>query len=848
MSTPRPFTPSQEPAADLDRRTVGRDPLLSTLSQRLTSAATGGSRPHTLLVGPRGTGKTHLLRVALHRAENTPSIAEKLLVAEVDEDALGITRYTDLLAELAGSIGLQLPRRSDAVATESAILTEAGDRTVILVIENLDRVFTAIGVSGQQNLRSWVETSGRIMILAATPSLFPAIQERSQPWFGGLITTPVDGLDAAAGRELLTLLARDAGNTELADFLQTDTGAARVRAIAQLTGGSPRIWMVLSECLTVENLDALIPAVEELVEGLVPYYQQLLWDLAPNHQSIVRELAEGPSAAQTAADVAVATGLTQQTVSKALGLLESGRWVKSEKVSGGDRRKTWYSLREPMLRHHFHWRSSRGGPLALIVEVLRVWYRPTQLRSKLADAEPNSVSEKYLLKSISLQPRSYDGGFANADPDLLLADARRWLGAGDDIYTRDCGRYVEQCVILARGREGNPADRLAQRVPAGPADNAVVNALSRTRSRNLGDLLYAAFNAAEGDTKLGLSLVVRSWKRDISPAEARELDACTSQSTTSAALSGALTLQSIRREESAHSNQLERLTTTLRELAASIGADHPLTLAARADIAFQTAMSGDPADALELYQRLMSDRLRVFGPETRSDPDTLEVRNQIAHLTAVTGNPALALGLYRELLSDLADIRAPDHPTSLLVRYEIANYSAETGSTVEAISLYRELVDDAERVWGRDHPMCLSIRSALADLTRQAGAHRDALPLYRDLFDARTRLFGADDPRTQYAKEAMIYLLARLDQPDEALTLALSEQPQSISGFIDVIATSRVAPSSPMLGLLWHAVRGDAEAEIRIEPELRPVAAEIRKIRGQGNADLTPRADTPAAP
>ncbi len=136
--------------------------------------------------------------------------------------------------------------------------------------------------------------------------------------------------------------------------------------------------MVLADCLTVESLDALVPAVEQLVEGLVPYFQHLLWDLPDHQQAIIRRLAEGDSAALTAADIAAGTGQSPQTVSKALQVLQEGRWVRAEKIPT-DRRKTWYSLREPMLRHHFRWRAARGEPLTLIVELLRGWYSPRTL-------------------------------------------------------------------------------------------------------------------------------------------------------------------------------------------------------------------------------------------------------------------------------------------------------------------------------------------------------------------------------------------------------------------------------------------------------------------------------------
>ena len=369
----RPFTPIQEPVENLDRRTVGRDRLLGVLDQRLRQAATSGARQHTLLVGPRGSGKTHLLSVALHRALADPEVATCLAIARIAEDAIGVNSYTDLLRDLSRELDAPVGLERDTGVLERALLEAAGERTLVIVIENLDQVFRRLGLAGQRDLRSWVETSGRVLILATAPALFDSIRQRDKPWFGGLIETPVDGLTAAEGRELLTLLAADRSDQRLVDLLQSPRGEARIKALNQLTTGSPRTWMMLSEHLTVESLDELTPVVEALIEKQVPYYQNLLWDLPDNHQTVVRQLAEGDWAARTASEIATATGLSQQTVSKTLCLLKEARWVCDEKLTS-DRRRTFYSLREPMLRHHFQWRATQGEPLRLIVELLKDWF------------------------------------------------------------------------------------------------------------------------------------------------------------------------------------------------------------------------------------------------------------------------------------------------------------------------------------------------------------------------------------------------------------------------------------------------------------------------------------------
>jgi len=457
--TARPFTPAQETAEDLDRRTVGRDQLLAILDERLRLAATTRTRQHTLLVGPRGSGKTHLIEVALYRALSQPDVADGLVIARIAEDVVGITSYTDLLRELAQSLGLDVDDERDSGALERLLVDAAGDRTLVLVIENLNRVFRSINVVGQSDLRAWAETSGRVFILAAAPALFPAVRDRGKPWFGGFMETPVGGLTADQGRELLIHLASERGDKDLVDALQSDRGKARIQAVSQLTAGSPRIWTIFSDRLDVQSLDELIPAVEALVEGLVPYYQSLLWDLSDTQQAIVRQLAEGSSAAMTAAEIAAQIGRSQQTVSKALGLLRESRWVNDEKLpESHDQRTTWYSLSEPMLRHHFQWRATKGEPLRLIVDLLRQWFDPGDLHQGLAHATPTSAREAYLAESPRATPSTSDLAMEGGMPDTLRTRPHI------DYYFRvvnDQSRIIDQ---LMRARAGDEKARI--RLPA----------------------------------------------------------------------------------------------------------------------------------------------------------------------------------------------------------------------------------------------------------------------------------------------------------------------------------------------------------------------------------------------
>jgi hypothetical protein len=372
------FTPTAVPPADLAARTVGRDELIERLKERVARSASSEGRPHTLVVGRRGSGKTHLLAVLLHEIEGDPEVAGRVAIARLPEDALSIGSYEDLLLEVASALGASeeagpLRAARDGRGLERLLTALLEGRMLLLVVENLDRVFANIGLDGQHRLRAFVETEGSIMLLATSPLLFEGVSARERPWYGSFILEYLPDLTLEEGTELLRSVAVLQGDGALAAFLVSDTGQARLRAVEHLAGGSPRLWMVLAGGMTIEALDELVPAVEAVLDALAPYYQQRLWELPANEQKLVMELSRGPGL-RTVKDLAAALGLSEQVAAASLRRLVQARWVRGSKQPGTDQRTTWYEVREPLLRHHVQYRSATGEPLRRVVEFLRTWY------------------------------------------------------------------------------------------------------------------------------------------------------------------------------------------------------------------------------------------------------------------------------------------------------------------------------------------------------------------------------------------------------------------------------------------------------------------------------------------
>ena len=705
-ATLRPFTPSRERPEALEERTVGRDDILQTIDRRLLKAATSKNRGHTLIVGPRGSGKTHLVEVTLHRLRDDPRFTANAVVGRVDEDVVGIISYADVLLELLASLDppedvLQQVRASrDVAAIEAAISAHLDGRLLVAVIENLSRVFDNLGTAGQRDLRSFIENSGQVILLASTPLLFQAIGSREEPWFGSFAIEHLSELTLDEGTELIRRLAIRDGDDRFVRFLADPKGKARLAALHHLAGGSPRLWMILAGCATVELLDDLVPAVEELLERLATYYQQRLWDLPGNEAKLVRELGTGPASA-TVAELAAGCGLDVRTAATALGRLTDSGWVRSEKVAGTDQRKTWYRLREPLLRHHFQYRRADGEPLRLIVEILRLWFDPLERRFHLAGVRPASEAERHLLATLQLDPpQPLATAGSNLDVDKLLAVARCWIaGDSDGIGTTDAGIILE-AAVLAVGTSTAEARRVL--------DARAAPASLRARADRLLDLVNADSFDTPLEERMGIMLDTAA-AASIHESDHRVLELV------AACWNGSL--------------DLSRTTSVAQRLEAILdpaGTDR-LSLTIRQHYATWLRPVGGDGEALAVFTSLVEDSAQVLGID---HPDTLASRHSLASQLGRVGRHDEAIAAFTALIADMTRAFGGDDRETLEIRQDLAFELGRAGRRHEALRVAADAFDDAAARYGLDHEVTAwSEEPLVISLLRSVGSGEPLPPI-----------------------------------------------------------------------------------------------------------------------
>jgi len=254
-----------------------------------------------------------------------------------------------------------------------------GKRVLLLIVENLEDVFSGLGDFGQKQLMAYIKKYSFLTILATSQSLFDGVKLSNNPFYGFFDLHELDEFKLDDAVALLNHIAQLEGNNDLASFIQSPTGRDRIKVVHYLSGGSPRVYIVFSAFLmTPESLDKLVEPFMEMLDSLTPYYQDRMKYLSNQQRKIVDFLCDRGGAAPVK-QIAKRCFIEQRTVSSQLKDLREKGYVKTEEIG----RESWYELREPLMRFCLEVKKQRNQPIRLIVDFIRVWYTRQELLQRL---------------------------------------------------------------------------------------------------------------------------------------------------------------------------------------------------------------------------------------------------------------------------------------------------------------------------------------------------------------------------------------------------------------------------------------------------------------------------------
>lgn len=389
------FSPQRTDPELLERIHVQeeRRHLLEESVSAMRESVLTANKHHLLFIGPRGAGKTHLIRLIHHRLSQQTDLTEKFRFAWLNEDETA-TSFLKLLILIYRDVSQRYPQDFPAADLQSiygqpadiarerlgeSLLRHLRGRTLVVLMENLDSLFKHMPEGEQRIWRAFVQNHPVFATVGTAQSLFDGVADRSQPFFGFFDTRHLTPLNVEDAVQLLTNIARVNGDEDLANFLQTPTGHARVQAIHDLAGGNPRIYLIFSEFLTKELLDDLVRHFDEKADReLTSYYQERLRWLSPQQQEIVQLLCLHSYSLPVKA-IAESLFSTHNSITGQLKILRSFGYVRF-KQNG---REVVYELAEPLMRLGLQLKETHNrGPLRLIVDLLKTWYTTEELMAR----------------------------------------------------------------------------------------------------------------------------------------------------------------------------------------------------------------------------------------------------------------------------------------------------------------------------------------------------------------------------------------------------------------------------------------------------------------------------------
>ena len=766
------YTPSTMPEALLEQLFVARHNLLETLIKRVKKLGQTPSPHHTIIIGPRGAGKTHLISLIYYHAKKIVShdSETELRIAWLPEDPWNICSYKRLLIEILRATS-PMPNLRDLPINELDARLRHTCRTegaILVLVENFDQILEAFGNIDQQRLRNLLQTESNILLIASTTRLDRNLSGHASPFFEYFDTIHLQPFSPEDARQMLLTQARVANNNELADFLSTDAATSRIHTIAHLAGGQPRLWALLGSALTIESLNELTTLLLSRFDDLTPYYQEQLARLSRMQRLIVAELsaADRPLAVK---ELAERIGYDQRSTAKAVSDLNERAWLKPVSTIFADlldKRRTYYDLAEPLARLAFQIKETRGEPLPLIIDFLVNWFDATQLRS--------FVDNDYCVAALSKLESDQCGTLAKRLTSLAVSR----------IKSLDLLGQVEDALAAVAAGDAEPVmalpSSLRQAIELRAQDETglipVRLTLLSDALREVGNVPRDATNAAwiaraerldiEAQSPESRLMLVRwfasSWHFDDAEAALSTItsdlehmhgaDAIASAYVSAGRLSDAIPL-------------FEQILTDRIRIQ---GNDHPDTMTSRDNLAGAYQDVGCLSEAIALYEQTLADSTRILGED---HPDTLASRNNLAGAYESVGRLKEAISLHEQVLTDRTRILGEDHPHTLTSRNNLAGAYESVGRLKEAITLFEQVLADSTRILGKDHPHTLASHNNLAYAYKKAGRLSEAITLYEQTLADSTRILGKDHPSTLTSRNNLACAYQEAGRLSEAITL-----------------------------------------------------------------------------
>ena len=287
---------------------------------------------HLLIVAPRGRGKTMLLARAAAEMRTNNELSERLLPVRFMEESHEIFCMADFWLETLFYLAREIQSCNANLAQElrkthgdltrqwrgdhleeraQAAVLDAADqlkRQLVLMVENLQAMNDAVDVRFGWKLRQALQTEPQIMLLATATTRFKELDDVEQPFFELFRVLPLDPLDTKESQTLWQMVSGDKVREQA------------IRPLEILTGGDPRLMVLMAQFGQQRSLRKLLEHLVSLVDDHTEYFRAHLEGLAKTERRVYLAVVDlwQPS---TAGEIAARARMDIRNTSSLLGRL-----------------------------------------------------------------------------------------------------------------------------------------------------------------------------------------------------------------------------------------------------------------------------------------------------------------------------------------------------------------------------------------------------------------------------------------------------------------------------------------------------------------------------------------------
>jgi tetratricopeptide (TPR) repeat protein len=443
------YTPSEMSERELDATFAARGHTVEYLLKSLRDQMHSGTLSSFVVTGPRGAGKSTVIRMVALRLTRDPELSGVWLPVVFPEEQFSIASLRDFLAAILRELSASgLPdakawlekveaESNDEQSQQLAVtglreITRTARKRLVVFVENLNLLLEeCLDDQMKGTLRRLLMTDPFMMIIGSSAHVFDSLKSYDEAFFNYFGPVPLDRLSAEQVFELLQRRAEFDGNER---FLR-DFGEQRpkIRAIVHLAGGNPRLILMLYELLSQGQVTTIVQYLRRLVDELTPLLKDEMENLPPQQRKIIHALMEKGGTAQPV-DLVERTRLPLNAITTQLKRLKDAQIV--ELLGGGKGRAANYTVPDKLFAIWYQMRylNQNRRRIELFVEVLRIWFEAEERFATIQSfarlegrASPSALHDaalttEYFAASLADTP------YASAAREHTV---RQWLKSGD---------------------------------------------------------------------------------------------------------------------------------------------------------------------------------------------------------------------------------------------------------------------------------------------------------------------------------------------------------------------------------------------------------------------------------